>query len=69
LLMIQQYIVDQRLNHFEYILIFLFAILGIFILCSANDLITAYVAIELQSLAFYVLAAFKKILLFLWMPA
>lgn len=60
LLMIQQYIVDQKLNHFEYILIFLFAILGIFLLCSSNDLITAYLAIELQSLAFYVLAAFKK---------
>ena len=60
LLIIQQYIVDQKLNHFEYILIFLFAILGIFLLCSSNDLITAYLAIELQSLAFYVLAAFKK---------
>jgi len=60
LLMIQQYVVDQKLNHFEYILIFLFAILGIFLLCSSNDLITAYLAIELQSLAFYVLAAFKK---------
>jgi len=41
-------------------LLFLFAILGIFLLCSSNDLITAYLAIELQSLAFYVLAAFKK---------
>ena len=29
-------------------------------LCSANDLITAYLAIELQSLAFYILAAFQK---------
>ena len=60
LLIIQQYVVDQKQNNFEYILLFLFAILGIFLLCSSNDLITAYLAIELQSLAFYVLAAFKK---------
>ncbi len=60
LMMIQQYTIDQKINHFEYILIFLFAILGILLLCSSNDLITAYLAIELQSLAFYVLAAFKK---------
>nr|YP_009495541.1 NADH dehydrogenase subunit 2 [Psammoneis japonica]AWQ64271.1 NADH dehydrogenase subunit 2 [Psammoneis japonica] len=60
LLMIQQYVINQKINHFEYVLIILFAILGLFLLCSANDLITAYLAIELQSLAFYVLAAFKK---------
>ena len=60
LLLIQQYLVDQKINNFEYILLLLFAILGIMILCSANDLITAYLAIELQSLAFYVMASFKK---------
>jgi len=38
----------------------LFSILGLFLLCVSNDLITAYLAIELQSLSFYVLAAFKK---------
>jgi NADH-quinone oxidoreductase subunit N len=38
----------------------LFAVLGLFLLCSSNDLLTAYLAIELQSLAFYVLASFKK---------
>jgi NADH:ubiquinone oxidoreductase subunit 2 (subunit N) len=34
--------------------------LGIFLLCSSNDLIVAYLSIELQSLAFYILAAFRK---------
>ena len=29
-------------------------------LCCANDLVTSYLAIELQGLAFYVLASFKK---------
>jgi len=60
LLMIQPYIINQKINQFEYILLILFAVLGLFLLCSSNDLLTAYLAIELQSLAFYVLAAFKK---------
>ncbi len=60
LLMMEEYLVEQRINHFEYVLIILFAVLGIFLLCSANDLITAYLSIELQSLSFYILAAFKK---------
>jgi len=64
LLLIQQYLLDQKINHFEYILIMLFSILGLFLLCVSNDLITAYLAIELQSLSFYVLAAFKKTQLF-----
>jgi NADH:ubiquinone oxidoreductase subunit 2 (subunit N) len=60
LLLVQEHFLHQKINHFEYILIFLFALLGIFLLCSSNDLITAYLSIELQSLAFYILAAFKK---------
>lgn len=60
LLMMQSYILNQKINNFEYFLLILFAILGLFLLCSANDFLTAYLAIELQSLSFYVLAAFKK---------
>lgn len=60
LLLIRQYLITQQINSFEYIIILLFAVLGLFMLCSSNDLITAYLAIELQSLSFYVLAAFKK---------
>lgn len=67
LLMIQPYLTSQKINHFEYILLILFSVLGLFLLCSSNDLLTAYLAIELQSLAFYVLASFKKILPFLLM--
>ena len=58
--MVQKHLSHQKINHFEYVLIFLFVILGIFLLCSSNDLLTAYLSIELQSLAFYILAAFKK---------
>ena len=60
LLMVQSYLISQKINQFEYVLLFLFSVLGLFILCSANDLITAYLAIELQTLAFYVLASFNR---------
>ena len=60
LLTIKNYLINQKLNNFEYVLLILFSVLGLFLLCSSNDLITAYLAIELQSLSFYVLAAFKK---------
>jgi NADH-quinone oxidoreductase subunit N len=50
----------QKLTSFEYLLVILFAVLGLMLLCSSNDLLTAYLAIELSSLAFYILAAFKK---------
>lgn len=57
---IKRYLKEQKINNFEYILLYLFAVLGILLLCSSNDLITAYLSIELQSLSFYVMAAFKK---------
>jgi len=60
LLMIRNYLTIQKINYFEYTLLLLFSLLGIFLICSSNDLITAYLSIELQSLAFYIMAAFKK---------
>ena len=60
LMFITKYLKDQKLNNFEYYIILLTSIFGFFLLCCANDFITAYLAIELQGLAFYVLASFKK---------
>lgn len=60
LLIIQQYLIDKKINNFEYLIFLLFSIVGLILLSCANDLITAYLAIELQSLAFYILASFKK---------
>ena len=60
LMFIHKYLKDQKLNNFEYYIVLLVSIFGFFLLCSVNDLITAYLAIELQGLAFYVLASFKK---------
>ena len=54
------YLPIQKIHNFEYIVILLLSILGVFLLCSANDLLTSYLAIELQSLAFYILSSFKK---------
>jgi NADH-quinone oxidoreductase subunit N len=51
---------EQKLTSLEYLIIILFAVLGLMIMCSSNDLLIAYLAIELSSLAFYILAAFKK---------
>jgi NADH-quinone oxidoreductase subunit N len=53
------YLKLENLFEYEYTLLVLLAISGILIIISSNDLITLYLAIELQSLSFYVLAAFK----------
>ncbi|MDA9904987.1 NADH-quinone oxidoreductase subunit NuoN [Hyphomicrobiales bacterium] len=45
---------------FEYPILILFSSLGMSFMISANDLITLYLAIELQSLPLYVLASFKR---------
>ena len=51
---------EQKLISFEYLVTILFAILGLLLLCSSNDLLTAYLALELSSMAFYILASFQK---------
>jgi NADH-quinone oxidoreductase subunit N len=60
ILMSQQYCIRQKFNSFEYYIIMLLSIMGMILLVSAYDLISAYLAIELQSLSFYILAAFKR---------
>ena len=57
---LQHLIGIKKANFFEYYIIFLFALLGTFLICTANDLLTAYLSIELQSLSFYLLASFHK---------
>jgi len=47
-------------NYFEYLSLTVVAMLGLFLLCSANDLLTAYLAIELQSISFYLMSGFFK---------
>ena len=52
---------DELMKHnFEYIVLILLGVLGSLLLCSSNDLLTAYLAMELQSVSFYLMASFKK---------
>jgi len=53
-------ILRNRINFFEYLALVLCATLGLLLLTSAYDLISLYLAIEVQSLCLYVLAAAKK---------
>ncbi|MEQ8445669.1 MAG: NADH-quinone oxidoreductase subunit NuoN [Pelagibacterium sp.] len=52
--------VENGLNKFEYPVLIVLATLGMMMMVSANDLMSLYVGLELQSLALYVLAAFKR---------
>lgn len=53
-------LLKQQINNFEYFLLILSAILGLFFLVSSYDMLSLYLAIEMQSLCLYVLAAAKK---------
>ncbi|RYE07962.1 MAG: NADH-quinone oxidoreductase subunit NuoN [Hyphomicrobiales bacterium] len=48
------------LDKFEYSILVLLATLGMMVMVSANDLMTLYVGLELQSLALYVVAAIRR---------
>ena len=54
------YIKEEGMSRFEYPVLFVLATLGMLMMISANDLIALYMGIELQSLALYVVAAFKR---------
>lgn len=51
--------IEQK-NHFEYIMISLFMVIGAVCATAANDLIAFYVAIEMQSLALCVLITMQR---------
>lgn len=54
------YLRRTRLLKFEFPVLVLISTLGMLLLASANNLISLYMALELQSLALYVLAAFRR---------
>ena len=53
------YIFLEKIVQYEYFILLGLSFLGMFTMVTSNDLITMYLGVELQSLAFYVLAAFK----------
>ena len=50
----------EGIERFEFPVLILFASLGMLLMVSANDLISLYVGLELQSLSLYVIAAFRR---------
>jgi NADH-quinone oxidoreductase subunit N len=60
ILMSRAYFERVRSWRFEYPLIVALATLGMMLMISANDLMSLYVGLELQSLALYVIAAFHR---------
>ena len=52
--------VENGVHKFEYSLLAVLATLGMMVMVSANDLMSLYVGLELQSLALYVMAAIKR---------
>ncbi|MFN3075517.1 MAG: NADH-quinone oxidoreductase subunit NuoN [Alphaproteobacteria bacterium] len=50
----------EKLGRFEFPILMLFATLGMMMMVSANDLMSLYVGLELQSLSLYVIAAYNR---------
>ncbi len=59
LLVGRHYAKVESMNRFEYPILLQTAMLGMMAMVSANDLMSLYVGLELQSLSLYVLAAFR----------
>nr|YP_009476714.1 NADH dehydrogenase subunit 2 [Proteomonas sulcata]AVM81207.1 NADH dehydrogenase subunit 2 [Proteomonas sulcata] len=60
LLIITQYNKIENFNYFEYVILILLACSGILLLISSYDLISLYLALELQSFCLYILACLKR---------
>jgi NADH-quinone oxidoreductase subunit N len=58
--MSRNYLRDQKLELFEYPVLVVFATLGMLMMISANDMMSLYIGLELQSLCLYVLAAIRR---------
>ncbi len=54
------YIRREGMAKFEYPILIGFATLGMLMMVSANDLMSLYIGLELQSLSLYVIAAFQR---------
>jgi NADH-quinone oxidoreductase subunit N len=59
-LMSLDYLDRAFMARFEFPILLLYAVLGMMMMVSANDLISLYIGLELQSLALYVVAAFRR---------
>ena len=60
LIMGQDYMGRRGFLRFEYPLILAFSVVGMMVMVSAGDLMAFYMGLELQSLALYIIVAFKR---------
>ena len=60
LVYVKQYIEDKKILQGEFYAIFLFALLGMQVMISANNMLVLYVGLELLSLALYGLVALQR---------
>ena len=60
LLYSRTYIENRKILHGEYYVLTLTALLGIFVLVSANSLLTVYIGVELLALSVYAMVAFDR---------
>ncbi len=56
----QEYLEAEGIARFEYPVLILLAVLGMMMMISANDFISLYIGLEMQSLALYIIAAFHR---------
>ena len=56
----QDYMVRRDLLRFEYPVLMVLSVIGMMVMVSASDLMSLYMALELQSLALYVLASVQR---------
>jgi len=58
-IILRAYLVAERIYAYEYFVLLLIALLGMFIMTSCQDFLLFYVALEIQALSFYALAAMR----------
>jgi NADH-quinone oxidoreductase subunit N len=56
----QDYMTRQGIARFEYVILIIFATLGMMMMVSANNLLSLYLGLEMQSLSLYVIASFNR---------
>ena len=59
LLLAGNYLEREKLDHYEFSVLTLYAVLGMSIMVSSNNMLSLYIGVEMQSLALYIMAAFN----------
>jgi NADH-quinone oxidoreductase subunit N len=60
ILLSSRFLAAAKIARFEYTILILLSTIGMMMMCSANELISLYLGVELQSLALYVVASIHR---------